>query len=114
MSKVKQVRRRWSREDKLAIISEIGVDGATVLDVSRRHDMDRHLLKRWVRQEDPESRKNATPATFLPLVVCEPDPNLADPCVSIEVGLSNGRHLKLSSHLSDTQILRFIALVDAV
>ncbi len=46
LPKSKQVRRRWSREDKLAIISEIGVDGATVLDVSRRHKMDCYLLKR--------------------------------------------------------------------
>ncbi len=107
------MRRRWSREDKLAIISEIGVDGSTVLDVSRRHDMDRHLLKRWVRQMGRESKKNATPAAFLPLVVCEPDPNLAEPCVLIEVGLSNGRRLTLSSNLSNARIRRFIVLVEA-
>ncbi len=35
LSKVKQVRRTWTREEKLAIVSEVGVDGASVLIVSR-------------------------------------------------------------------------------
>ncbi|WP_161831172.1 transposase [Pseudovibrio sp. POLY-S9] len=49
MSKVKQVRRKWTREEKLAIVSEVGVDGASVLDVSRQHNIDRYLLKRWIK-----------------------------------------------------------------
>ncbi|GLS30849.1 transposase [Neomesorhizobium albiziae] len=34
-------RRRWSVERKLEILSEVGMDGATVSDVARRHDITR-------------------------------------------------------------------------
>jgi len=37
-------RRRWTREEKLAILSEIGVDGASVSEVARRHDVPRQNL----------------------------------------------------------------------
>jgi len=33
-------RRRWSDERKLAILAEVGVDGASVSDVARRHDLE--------------------------------------------------------------------------
>jgi len=32
-------RRRWSAEDKVAIVSSIGIDGATVTQVAHRHDV---------------------------------------------------------------------------
>ncbi|MCG4272574.1 transposase [Acetobacter senegalensis] len=40
-------RRRWSDERKLAILAEVGVDGASVSDEARRHDLTRqHLYQR--------------------------------------------------------------------
>lgn len=43
-------RRRWSIEQKLQILSEVGVDGATVADVARRHDVTRQHLYQWRRE----------------------------------------------------------------
>ncbi|WP_112210142.1 transposase [Komagataeibacter rhaeticus] len=40
-------RRRWSDERKLAILAEVGVDGASVSDVARRHDLTRQHLYQW-------------------------------------------------------------------
>ena len=37
-------RRRWSDEEKLAIVSLIGVGGATVTQVAQRHDLKRQQL----------------------------------------------------------------------
>ena len=112
LSKVKQVRRTWTQEEKLVIVSEVGVDGASVLDVSRQHNIDRYLLKRWIKHFGMvESADLERQSVFVPVVVAAPEPASAHP-VLIEVGLSNGRSLRLSSDLSDAQIRRFITLVE--
>jgi transposase len=33
-------RRRWRDDEKQAILEEVGVNGATVTDVARRHDIE--------------------------------------------------------------------------
>jgi transposase len=43
-------RRRWSSEEKLQILSEVGVQGATVSDVARRHALTRQHLDQWRRE----------------------------------------------------------------
>ncbi|WP_430522463.1 transposase [Marinovum algicola] len=35
-------RRRWSEEEKLEILLEVGVGGATVTQVAQRHEITRH------------------------------------------------------------------------
>ena len=40
-------RRRWSDAQKLAIIGEVGVDGLTVSDVARRHEISRQHIYQW-------------------------------------------------------------------
>ena len=40
-------RRRWTDEDKLAILAEVGVNGWTVADVARRHDLTRQHIYQW-------------------------------------------------------------------
>lgn len=40
-------RRRWNDDDKLAIVASVGVDGATVTHVARRHDVTRQQIYRW-------------------------------------------------------------------
>ena len=43
-------RRRWSEDQKLAIVMEVGVDGATVAEVARRHDLTRQHIYQWRRE----------------------------------------------------------------
>ena len=40
-------RRRWTDEAKLAILGEVGVNGWTVSDVARRHDVTRQHIYQW-------------------------------------------------------------------
>lgn len=40
-------RRRWSDEQKLRVLSEIGIDGASVAEVARRHDSTRQHIYQW-------------------------------------------------------------------
>lgn len=44
-------RRRYSPEQKKAILAEAAAPGATVSEVSRRHDITRSLIHNWRRQE---------------------------------------------------------------
>ncbi len=37
-------RRRWSDEDKIAIVGSVGVDGATVTQVAQRHEVTRQQI----------------------------------------------------------------------
>ncbi|MDO6588221.1 transposase [Salipiger sp. 1_MG-2023] len=40
-------RRRWSDEEKLGIISSVGVGGATVTQVAQHHDVSRQQIYAW-------------------------------------------------------------------
>ncbi|MBU2889784.1 transposase [Celeribacter halophilus] len=42
-------RRRWRDDEKQAILEEVGVNGATVTDVARRHDITRQHIYQWRR-----------------------------------------------------------------
>ena len=43
-------RRRWHDEEKLAVILEVGVDGATVTSVAQRHELTRQQIYTWRRE----------------------------------------------------------------
>ena len=43
-------RRRWRDEEKLAVILEVGVDGATVTSVAQRHELTRQQIYTWRRE----------------------------------------------------------------
>ncbi|MFW7266344.1 transposase [Gluconacetobacter sp. Hr-1-5] len=60
-------RRRWSDNQKMRVLSEVGVDGATVSDVGRHHDPTRQHLyqwRLWLRQCSPAGGRGVR---FLPL-----------------------------------------------
>jgi transposase len=40
-------RRRWREEEKLSILEKIGLNGATVSDVARFHDITRQHIYQW-------------------------------------------------------------------
>ncbi len=40
-------RRRWDDEVKLAIVSAVGIDGATVTQVAQRHEVTRQQIYAW-------------------------------------------------------------------
>ena len=40
-------RRLWSDEDKLRIVTSVGIGGATVTQVAQRHEITRQQIYRW-------------------------------------------------------------------
>uniref|UniRef100_A4WZR3 Transposase n=1 Tax=Cereibacter sphaeroides (strain ATCC 17025 / ATH 2.4.3) TaxID=349102 RepID=A4WZR3_CERS5 len=63
-------RRRWSDDEKLAILAEVARNGWSVADVARRHDLTRQHIYQWRREL---RRKLLWPcsetATFLPVEI---------------------------------------------
>lgn len=110
-------RRRWTDEDKLAILAEVGVNGWTVADVARRHDLTRQHLYQWRR----EMRRKGLWAeidvpSFLPVEIAAPstaavtEPGVA--AAEITVVLRNGRQLRCPGGIEDAALTRLVRLLE--
>lgn len=112
-------RRRWSDEGKLDILGQVGVNGWTVADVARRHDLTRQHIYQWRREL---RRKGLWPCSgdtiFLPLemAVAEPEASGATGPAErreITVILRNGRELRCEAGIGELQLTRLIRVVEA-
>ncbi|GAA0313438.1 transposase [Rhodovulum strictum] len=115
-------RRRWDDEVKLAIVSAVGIDGATVTQVAQRHEVTRQQIYAW-RHElkrkglwSPEAGALFLPAGMAPameLTVVEPPARAAAPAAWVELRLAKGRVLRFESDIDDAALSRLIRAVDA-
>ena len=115
-------RRRWDDEVKLAIVSAVGIDGATVTQVAQRHDVTRQQIYAW-RHElkrkglwSPDSGALFLPAGMVPameLTVVEDRPGATAPVVWVELRLAKGRVLRFESNIDDAALSRLVRAVDA-
>lgn len=111
-------RRRWSDEAKLGILGEVGVDGWTVADVARHHDLTRQHIYQWRREL---RRKGLWPkpggATFLPVemtAVAEVRDEAGTAEQSkITLILRNGRELRCEAGIGEAMLARLIRVVEA-
>jgi len=113
-------RRRWSDDEKLEILSEVGIGGATVTQVAQRHELTRSQIYGWRR--DLKKKGLWSPdcgAVFLPVdLAAIPEPASAPPStpsrpVLIELRLSNGRCLRFDSSMDGDALTRLIRAVEA-
>jgi transposase len=111
-------RRRWSDEEKLAILGRVGVGGRRVSDVAREADLTRQHIYQWRREL---RRKGVWPPSsegvvFLPVDVAppaEPEAEAAPPPVStVEIVLRNGRRLLCNGAVEEHRLARLIRLVE--
>ena len=115
-------RRRWDDEAKLAIVSAVGINGATVTQVAQRHEVTRQQIYAW-RHElkrkglwSPEAGALFLPAGVVPamgLSVVEPASTSAAPVAWVELRLGKGRVLRFESNIDDAALSRLIRAVDA-
>ncbi|WP_101341467.1 IS66-like element accessory protein TnpA [Cereibacter azotoformans] len=110
-------RRRWSDDEKLAILAEVARNGWTVSDVARRHDLTRQHIYQWRREL---RRKLLWPrletATFLPVEMDTAESEATAPGTGssdITVVLRNGRQIRCGSGIGETDLARLIRLVEA-
>jgi len=108
-------RRRWFDNQKLAIIQEVGLDGATVADVARRHDVTRQHIYQW-RAELRRKKLLAddTEVAFLPV---EPHAQGSSTVPtsqggSVEILLNNGRRICCIEGLAESDLVHLIRVVE--
>jgi transposase len=115
-------RRRWDDEAKLAIVSAVGIGGATVTQVAQRHEVTRQQIYAW-RHElkrkglwSPDAGALFLPAGVVPareLTVVEDRSAASNPAVWVELRLAKGRVLRFESNIDDVALSRLIRAVDA-
>ena len=110
-------RRSWPEEVKLSILGEIGVGGASVADVARRHDISRQQLYQWRRQMRAKGLSPCLDETVF-LALDEPEGSTfgtAEPGSfrDIEIRFPNGRILRCAEGVADTEVARLIRLVES-
>jgi len=100
-----EARRRWSEEEKRAVVAETYVEGETVNGVARRHKINPNMLFSW-RKQYREAVERAAPASssisFTPVVIAPPEPSpppsptvaVAVPLIELEFG--SGIQLRIS------------------
>ena len=111
-------RRRWSEDEKLEILSEVGVGGASVTQVAQRHEITRSQIYGWRR--DLKRKGLWSPdrgAVFLPVDfdTCREPASAPAPSrpVPVELRLSNGRCLRFDSSMDGDALTRLIRAVEA-
>lgn len=113
-------RRRWSDQEKLAILQSVGIGGATVSQVARRHDLRRQQIYAWRSELKQKGLlpQDAGPV-FLPVEFPQVFPGGAEACPTsagsarVEVVLRNGRSLRVDAHVDVAALTQLIQTVEA-
>lgn len=112
---VAETRRRWSREEKLAIVEEASGSCVNISAVARRHDIKPALLYRWRKELGAEAPASMS---LVPVIVGSPDEDktaFVAPLGSnktIEITLINGRTVKVPADLDAVMLKRLISTLD--
>ena len=118
---VADTRRRWSEDEKQAIIAEALRPGVNVSAVARRHGMKPSLLFRWRKLAQREAKPEPTP-TFLPVSLSAPTESAETSCDRrasgstadnrIEIELANGRLVRVGPGADMEALKRILDIVD--
>ncbi|MEM1052995.1 MAG: transposase [Pseudomonadota bacterium] len=111
-------RRRWSDDQKLSILAEVGVDGATVAEIARRHELTRQHIYQWRRELRgkglwPNSGETVFLALDPPAATQPPRVPHDSDGVAVEIVLTNGRIVRCRGGMSDADLSHLIRLVEA-
>ena len=115
-------RRRWSEEEKQAIVAEAVQPGVNVSAVARRHGIKPSLLFRWRKLAKNDAKPEPAPA-FLPVSLTAPvksrdticDHTTGDAPAAdnrIEIDLLNGRRVRVGPGADMGALKRILDIVD--
>ncbi|WP_376743736.1 transposase [Ensifer canadensis] len=111
-------RRRWRDEQKLEIVMQVGLDGATVTEVAQQHDLNRQQIYAWRSELKKKGLLSPSAnAMFVPVdmssVQAEPRGHHPDRTEMIELRLACGRSLCFGSGVDTGVLTRLIRAVEA-
>lgn len=125
-------RRKWTAEEKAALLAEVEVEGGRVAMVARRHGLSESLLYNWRAVAKSSVPMNGpAPMEFRPIgvigraneaapaLLAAPDPATAieghrDERGEIEIGLPNGVRLRVNGSVSEKALSRVLRAVKGV
>jgi transposase len=131
---VADTRRRWSDDEKEAIVAEAAFPGANVSAVARRHGIKPSLLFRWRRKAREGGRSRRSAPAFLPVAIAaapqESDVPVEDAPVNeppqsdapahcsdanrIEIELGKGWRVRVGADVDMGTLKRIIALLETL
>ena len=114
-------RRRWTDEQKLEIIGAVGVNGATLTDVARCHDLTRQQIYTWRHELKKRGLlPSPTELVFLPVGMATPGKSAEfayeeRPATMsmVELRLAQGRSLCFDGGIEAATLTRLIRSVEA-
>ncbi|MER8970814.1 transposase [Mesorhizobium sp. M0808] len=112
-------RRRWREDEKLGIVTAVGVFGATITEVARRHDVTRQQIYACWRSELKKKGllSASSSALFIPVDMNSVQTDVSDLRQSysgmIELRLSGGRTLRFESSVTPSVLTQVIRAVEA-
>jgi transposase len=115
-------RRYWSDEDKLEIVTSVGIGGATVTQVAQRHEITRQQVYAWRHKLKKKGLWSPDAgALFFPLDIPvlggipAPLPSVAEeaPPMVVELCLRGGRCLHFDSTMDPAALTSLIRAVEA-
>jgi transposase len=109
-------RRRWTDEQKLAILSKVGEDGWSVAEVARRHDINRQQIYQWRRDLVRKGLISMEPTVFLPITAeatTSEETRVGGVVHTVELGLAKGRTLSVPTDVPTIVLQRLIRAVES-
>jgi transposase len=113
-------RRRWTDQQRLEIIGSVGIDGATLAEVARRHEITRQQIYTWRHDMKKRGFVMGEPEpVFLPVdMPAVRDAEVAYSVVPgatsmVELRLAQGRTLRFDSEIEAITLTRLIRCVEA-
>jgi transposase len=103
--------RRWTREQTLAVLNEIGVNGASISDVARRHDVPRRSLYQWRHDLRHRGLGDGDKVTVTPVVSSAELPQAHAGSPAIEFVLHTGRGLRGVAGLSEGELTHLFPVI---
>jgi transposase len=111
-------RRRWSVDEKQRIVGEAGAEGSRVAVIARRYDITRQQIYQWRRELRGKGLYLVAPPTFLTVELASEIPRRdGDGDVvrkhRVEIGLRNGRTVRISADVPEDVLHRMIRIAEA-
>jgi transposase len=106
-------RRRWSDSEKRSILGEVGVRGATVAEVARRHDLTRPHIYPWRAEMRHRGESLSQDVDFLPVEILATAATPALVPMIVEIVLANGRRLRGIEGLSAAGLTQLIRVLES-